>query len=140
MERSRYRRNIDIEEVGPIQGSWVCYVHGRLLCEALGLLDLLKPILEYQRAGLKFEERLSREGNYHLPVGHRYHTCRFNDDRVIKIRKSDFWVNIIHAFQSAGPSPRMMGRIKKKLDGEPNVVLHNNTGTAGTYVSFELAL
>jgi hypothetical protein len=40
-----------------ISCSWVCCVHGRLLCEALKLEKVLEPILEYGRDGTTDEQK-----------------------------------------------------------------------------------
>ncbi|KAL8906163.1 MAG: hypothetical protein Q9207_002196 [Kuettlingeria erythrocarpa] len=116
----------------PGPSAWVCYDQGRLLCEAFGLSNTLRPLLKFGRGDENDARPYSRRKNYliqskFIPIS-LYST-------TIMMRESDCWINAGHVLQAAGQGRLEIEEIKKDLGGFD--IVHGDMAHRGVYVSVE---
>jgi hypothetical protein len=94
--------------------AWVCYRHGRLLCEALDLTDVLSRLLDYPPfRTITFEAQQAGQLNYLLG----YFILNIGKVKV-ELRKVDFWINATHIIYTAGQTRTAVATLRKKIDHE----------------------
>lgn len=115
----------------PHATSWVCYEHGRLLCDALGLTDRLRPLLNCEIATPKSQQ--VHQMNYLLDYLDPPYIYVDTGNNIVSIRKPDFWVNANHILKVAGLDRSVVTKIRES--GIPcDVVKGGHAKHQGTYI------
>jgi hypothetical protein len=107
--------------------AWVCYGHGRLLCEALQLADALR-LLDYPPRNITLEAQQVGQMDYLLgyiifPIG----------ETRVELRKVDFWINATHITYAARRSRNTLIKLWEDIDHE----IVRDYNWQGTYVDYE---
>lgn len=117
------------------KSSWVCFKHGQLLCEYLGLKDELWPLLNHAAMVMTSEEHHVPLTNYlfppylEVPIGTQF----------VAVNKTDLWVNLVHIVRAAGKDKTEVAAIKRR-DHPSFKMVDSPVRYKGSYVSFEDAL
>ncbi|KAL8644458.1 MAG: hypothetical protein Q9210_007248 [Variospora velana] len=123
---------VEIVRTSVRPSAWVCYDQGRLLCEAFGLSNTLRSLLQNGRGDENDARPYVRRNNYLIPSKF---IPIFLDSRTIMMRESDCWINAGHVLRAAGQGRLEIEEIKKDVGAFE--IVHGEIAYRGVYVSIE---